>query len=503
MSYQSQLAELKSIIEKIEYYKYTTNSLIYWDKITYMPKNAISYRSKVMSFLAGEQYRLLSDSRFHKLAAYFKDNRKNDFLTDAMIKKLLVSAESVRAIPEAEYQRYVELIAVSEQVWAEAKEKQDLQGFLPYLKQIFDTFRDFTRYWGYEKEPYDALLEHYVEGLTVEIIDSMTAEIKPPLIALLGRVEEKNRSGDAPKRIAVGPVSREKQQAVWEMILKKIGFDFDSGRVDIGSHPTILASSPDDVRVVNSFAEDDFWGGIFNILHCGGRGIYQQSISKELMGTLLAEVPSFAVEETIGRLYENIIGKSEGFWQYIYEPLVEILPQLKAYTPRDLFASVNYAQPSLLRLEADELTYLLHIIIRYELEKDIISGSLSIEALPEAWSEKYEAYLGIRPQNDAEGVLQDIHWAAGYVGYFPSYFIANITAAQLAAAMNEQIGDMHTLMADGAFDEIHTWLSQRIYRYGSLYSSRELIENACGRPLSSDDYMDYLRNKFSEVYRLH
>ncbi len=356
MSYQSQLAELKSIIEKIEYYKYTTNSLIYWDKITYMPKNAISYRSKVMSFLAGEQYRLLSDSRFHKLAAYFKDNRKNDFLTDAMIKKLLVSAESVRAIPEAEYQRYVELIAVSEQVWAEAKEKQDLQGFLPYLKQIFDTFRDFTRYWGYEKEPYDALLEHYVEGLTVEIIDSMTAEIKPPLIALLGRVEEKNRSGDAPKRIAVGPVSREKQQAVWEMILKKIGFDFDSGRVDIGSHPTILASSPDDVRVVNSFAEDDFWGGIFNILHCGGRGIYQQSISKELMGTLLAEVPSFAVEETIGRLYENIIGKSEGFWQYIYEPLVEILPQLKAYTPRDLFASVNYAQPSLLRLEADELT---------------------------------------------------------------------------------------------------------------------------------------------------
>ena len=166
MSYQSQLAELKSIIEKIEYYKYTTNSLIYWDKITYMPKNAISYRSKVMSFLAGEQYRLLSDSRFHKLAAYFKDNRKNDFLTDAMIKKLLVSAESVRAIPEAEYQRYVELIAVSEQVWAEAKEKQDLQSFLPYLKQIFDTFRDFTRYWGYEKEPYDALLEHYVEGLT-------------------------------------------------------------------------------------------------------------------------------------------------------------------------------------------------------------------------------------------------------------------------------------------------------------------------------------------------
>ena len=173
-------------------------------------------------------------------------------------------------------------------------------------------------------------MEHYVEGHTVENIDSMTAEIKPPLIALLGRVEEKNRSGDAPKRIAVGPVSREKQQAVWEMILKIICLVFVCGRVDFGSHTTIVGWWADDVLVVYSFAEDDFWGGIFNILHCGGRGIYQQSISKELMGTLLAEVPSFAVEEAIGRLYENIIGKREGFWQYIYETLVEILPQLKA-----------------------------------------------------------------------------------------------------------------------------------------------------------------------------
>ena len=345
-------------------------------------------------------------------------------------------------------------------------------------------------------------MESYVEGLTVDTIDAMVSEIKPVLITLLGQIEEKNRAGEAPKQIDIGPVNCEKQEAVWNMILKKIGFRFDSGRIDIGSHPTILASSPDDVRVVNTFAENDFWGGIFNILHCGGRGIYQQSISKELLRTLLAEVPSFAMEEAVGRFYENIIGRSKGFWQYIYQPLVELVPELSVYTPQEIYESVNYAHPSLIRLEADELTYLLHIIIRYELEKEIIGGTIKVCDLPEVWKRKYEESLGISPQNDEEGVLQDIHWAAGYVGYFPSYFFANITAAQLGAAMNEQIGDINKLMATGQFEKIHNWLSQNIYCHGSLYSSNELIEKACGKPLASSDYIDYLREKFSEVYKL-
>ena len=502
MNDQAKLAELRSIIEKIEYLKYTTNSLIYWDKITYMPKSAIGYRSKVMSFLAGEQYKLLADSEFQRLVQYFDHNRHNDFITNAMIRKLTASAENIRKIPEHEYQQYIELIAVSEQIWTEAKEKHAFDVFQPYLKKIFETFRQFAEYWGYQNNPYDALLEYYVEGLTVDTMDAMVSEIKPVLITLLNLIAEKKQEGEVPKPIQLGSVSKERQQAVWTMILEKIGFCFDSGRIDIGSHPTILASSPDDVRVVNTFSEHELWGGIFNILHCGGRGLYQQSISKQLLGTLLAEVPSFAMEEAIGRLYENIIGRSKGFWQFIYEPLTEIVPELKAYTPQEIYEAVNDAYPSLIRLEADELTYLLHIMIRYELEKEIIGGTLNVDDLPEAWKRKYEESLGIVPQNDAEGVLQDIHWAAGYVGYFPSYFFANIAAAQLWASMNEQIGDINERMAGGRFEEIHNWLSQNIYRHGSLYSSHELIERACGRPLASSDYIAYLRNKFSEVYRL-
>ena len=470
MTYQSQLTELRGMIEKIEYYKYTTDALIYWDKITYMPRNAIEYRSKVMSFLAGEQYRLLSDTRFQKLIRFFNGNAKNDFVTNAMIRRLIRNSESIRAVPEAEYQKYVQLIAVSEQVWAEAKEKNDFSYFRPYLDRIFKTFRNFAEYWGYEKDPYDALLGYYAEDLTTETIDTMAAQLKPVLIELLNLVEEKNKTGSAPKKIDIGPVSREQQQ--------------------------------DDIRVVNTFSENGFWGGIFNILHCGGRGVYKQSISRELMGTLLAESPTFAVEEAIGRFYENIIGRSKGFWQYIYEPLTDILPQLKTYTPQDLFEAVNHAQPSLIRLEADELTYLLHIIIRYELEKDLISGALDVDDLPDAWSSKYEEYLGIRPEHDGEGVLQDIHWAAGYVGFFPSYFMANVTAAQMAAVMAQEIGDLDQLMQQQSFDKINDWLTQNIYCYGAVYSGRELMEKVCRGTFSSTYYIDYLRNKYSEVYKL-
>ena len=207
MNYETRLAELKSMIEKIEYLKYTANSLVYWDKITYMPKNAIGYRSKVLSFLAGEQYKMLADPNFGKLVEYFKNSRKNDFVTKAMIKKLVISSENVRKIPEKEYRQYIELIAVSEQVWAEAKANKDFRRFLPYLESIFESFRRFAEYWGYKDNPYDALLEYYVEGLTVETIDGMVSEIKPVLIELLGRIEEKNKAGKAPKRIDIGPVS--------------------------------------------------------------------------------------------------------------------------------------------------------------------------------------------------------------------------------------------------------------------------------------------------------
>ena len=495
--YESSLKELKDLIGRAEYLKYTLGSLIYWDKITYMPPKGIDYRTKVMSFLADEQYRLVGDRRFRELVDYFDGHPENDRITDAMIRRIRRNSKFSASVPEDEYGRYIELIAISEQVWEKAREENDFELFRPYLEEIFSTFRRFAAYWG-DGDPYDALMGYYEEDLTVKRTDQLVSEIKPFLTEAVDSVSpEKNSSRE---RLSVPPADRYKQEKLWTNILGKIGFDFEAGRVDTGAHPTILANSPDDVRIVNSYREDDFRFGLFNVLHSGGKGIYQQSISRELLGTFLAEPSSFAMEEAIGRFYENIIGRSRGFIEYFYNDTCRGIGTGK-YSPEEIFEDANVARPSAIRMEADEFTYLLHVIIRYEIEKDVIEGGLKVKDIPGVWNEKYREYLGVTPADDGEGVLQDIHWAGGYVGYFPSYIIANLAAAQFKASMEKETGDLDGLLGKGRFDIVKRWFGDNIFKWGSVYSTRELIEKATGEPLKAEYYIDYLRNKFSEVYK--
>ncbi|MCI8281085.1 MAG: carboxypeptidase M32 [Lachnospiraceae bacterium] len=513
MTYESRLEELKQSIRKAEYLKYTMNSLVYWDKITYMPPEGIEYRSKVMAFMANEQQRLLSQEGFRSHLEYLLDHKKNSPETTAMLRRIQRNAQYVGRIPEAKYRQYIELIALSEQVWEKARKENDFASFHPYLEKIFETFRQFAQYWGYEKHPYDALLGYYEEGLTVEQVDSLLKELKPFLIQSLGKIrssedgsQSRPPSGQTAKSrfgtfLNLPKIDQQRQQMIWEMILSEIGFRFEAGRIDIGAHPTILANSPSDVRIVNSYDVNDLGTGIFNALHSGGKGIYQQSIPKELLGTFLAEVPSFALEEGIGRFYENIVGRSHGFWSYFYDKILDILPEFSQLSVQQIYENVNIAQPALRRIEADELTYLLHIIIRYELEREIIDGRQSIQKLPQAWNQKYQEYLGTCPPNDGEGILQDIHWAAGYVGYFPAYFIANLAAAQIKAALEKDCGSIDLLAETGQFTTIKNWLKEHLFQFGARYPTRELMERATGRPLDSCYYMEYLRKKYSEVYK--
>lgn len=501
MSYETRLEEFRDLIRRIEYLKYTLNSLIYWDKITYMPPDGIEYRSQVMSFLADEQYKLMSGPAFRGHVKYFTGHRKNDELTNAMMKRITRSSGFISRIPEEEYRRYIELIARSEQVWEKAREEDDFESFRPYLENIMETFRKFAEYWGYENDPYDALLGYYEEGLTVEKVDSLVQELKPFLIALLDQVREAEK--DRPHcRLTMPPADRKQQEQLWKEILSDLGFSFTAGRVDTGAHPTILASSPSDVRIVNAYRPEDLRYGLFNVLHSGGKGIYQQSIDPALLGTFLAEVPSFAMEECVGRFYEDILGRSLGFWSHFFDKIRKAVPDFSVGTPRDLYEDVNRVSTSTIRLEADQLTYLLHIIIRYELERELINGRLAVSDLPQAWNQKYEDYLGIRPENDREGVLQDIHWAAGYVGYFPTYIVADLTAAQLAASIEKECGSLESLMETGNFAAITDWLRANIFCSGARYTAEELTLRATGEPLTSGYYMDYLRKKFSEVYNL-
>lgn len=501
IGYYNKLAEFKKLISRIEYLSYTQNSLIYWDKLTYMPPGAISYRAKVLAFLADEQYRFMSSAEFNSYMAYFDHHKKNDALTKSMIAQIKQSAEYVRRIPENEYQAYIQLIAVSEQVWEEAKAKCDFALFQPYLEKIFSTFKSFTKYWGYEKDPYDALLNYYEPGLTTETIDNYLVKLKPFLMNLYNQIQQLKRSSLSPCEI-LPVMDGSSQKALWEHLLKKMGFSFHTGRVDIGSHPTVLANSPDDVRIVNAYREDNTVFGLFNVMHSAGKGIYQQSISKDLLGTFLAKVPSFALEEGIGRFYENIIGRSKGFAEFFTRELSVFSGGSHLLSAQRFYEDVNAVTQAPIRLQADELTYLLHVIIRYEIERDLINDRLKVSDLPDIWNQKYHEMLGSTPANDAEGVLQDIHWAAGYVGYFPTYLVANLAAAQLATAIDTSCGPLDDLIAKGDFAAINQWLKENIFTYGAQYSTSQLLKSASGSPLSSQPYMDYLQKKYTEVYKL-
>ena len=501
VGYYNKLAEFKQLISRIEYLSDTQKSLIYWDKLTYMPPGAISYRAKVLAFLADEQYKFMSSAEFNSYMAYFDHHKKNDSLTESMVAQIRQSAEYVQRIPEDEYQAYIQLIAVSEQVWEQAKEKCDFALFQSYLEKIFSTFKRFTEYWGYEKDPYDALLNYYEPGLTTEKIDHYLAKLKPFLTELCGRIQPSNRSAISPCEI-LPVMNGGSQKALWEHLLKKMGFSFYTGRVDIGSHPTVLANSPDDVRIVNAYREDNTVFGLFNVMHSAGKGIYQQSISKDLLGTFLAKVPSFALEEGIGRFYENIIGRSKGFAEFFSRELSDFSGGSYRLSAQRFYEEVNAVAPTPIRLQADELTYLLHVIIRYEIERELINDRLTIAELPEVWKQKYQEILGVTPANDAEGVLQDIHWAAGYVGYFPTYLVANLAAAQLATTIDASCGHLDDLIAEGDFTTVNQWLKENIFTYGAQYSTSQLLKSASGSPLSSQPYMDYLLKKYTEVYKL-
>ncbi|MDD7347279.1 MAG: carboxypeptidase M32 [Clostridiales bacterium] len=499
MTYYRRLKEFRNMITQAEYYDYILNTVVFWDKALIMPKKSIEYRSSVISFLGDKRYRLLSSPEFAEYITYFDGNKENSEVTEAMIRNLKQSSEGISAIPQNEYKRYITLIAKSEQIWEEAKVTNDFEKFLPYLKEIMATFRKFADYWGYEKEPYDALLNFYVEDFSCDKVDKLIEPLKPALIEFNYEQNHKARKGvdkDQIKKI-LGDVPVEKQLEIWKYILKEIGFDFECGRVDPGPYTTILANNPTDVRIINSYEPDDITVGIFNVLHSGGKGIYQQNIDLSLMGTMLADPPSCAIKESIGRFYENIIGKNYGFWQRIFHGLCQILPDIEKVGIDNMYSYINRTDAGPIRISAGESTYLLHIIIRYELERHLIAGNIDEEECRRIWNEKYKEYLGVNVKSDSDGILQDIHWASGYIGYFPTYILANIVSAQFTGIMENELGSLDSLLEKEGIGKINEWMKANVYKYGSLYDSYDLIKTASGEELNPQYYMDYLRKKFS------
>ncbi|WP_042346485.1 carboxypeptidase M32 [Bacillus massiliigorillae] len=491
------------LVKKIVAYEEALN-LIYWDLRTGAPKKGVPQRSEVIGMLSEEVF-ILSTS--NDMKNYIEELTKPEVFTNLSpkVKKLVQECQKDydrnKKIPQEEYTQYNILVTKAESVWEEAKEKSDFALFQPYLEKIVDYNRKFIEYWGYEKNKYDTLLDLYEPGMTVEILDDVFGKLRNEIVPLVQKIAASDHKPNVD--FLYDYFSKEQQEKFSLEILKQLQYDFDAGRLDETVHPFEITMNSGDVRITTKYEEHDFQQAIFGTIHECGHAIYEQNISKDLDGTMLATGTSMGIHESQSLFFESLVGRNYGFWKQNYSLLQQYAPsQFKYVTLEEYYRAINASKPSLIRIEADELTYPLHIMVRYEIEKALFNGEIEVGQLPQIWNEKYKEYLGIEPSNDGEGVLQDVHWAGGSFGYFPSYALGYMYASQFKHAMLQDFPNFDEILESGDITPIKSWLNEKIHQYGKLKDPLELVHDITGEGLNVQYLIDYLKKKYSAIYQL-
>ncbi|WP_179032685.1 carboxypeptidase M32 [Paenibacillus kribbensis] len=498
-----QLTALKELSHKISSYGEAVG-LLHWDLRTGAPRKGVDIRSETLGILSTEMFKLMISDEMGQLLQFFAAADKLEQLEDndrRLVEECRKNYDLNRSVPADRYREYSTLAAQAESKWEEAKEHSDFAGFEPYLSKIVDMKREFIGYWGTKDTEYDTLLDQYEPGMTVDKLDAVFDRLKKRLVPLLSKIQA---SPNQPDRSFLDGVFDVKQQEKFSLfILGEMGYDFDAGRLDESVHPFATGLNPGDVRITTHYLQDEVTSAIFSSLHEGGHALYEQNIAPELAGSLLSGGTSMGIHESQSRLWENKIGRSRAFWDRYYDDLQKHFPErLAKVTAEQFHRAVNRVENSLIRIEADELTYNLHIIIRYEIEKMLFNEKLDVKRLPEVWNAKYKEYLGLVPPNDGLGVLQDVHWSGGDFGYFASYSLGNMYAAQILATLRKELPNLDELIAAGELEPIKQWLTERIYRYGKSRTPSELIVAITGEDLNPDYLADYLEEKYISIYKL-
>lgn len=496
---QEKINDFKEYLKKIEYLN-SALGVLAWDMRTLIPKKGVPYRAEVIGYLSTESYKLETSKEVKGFIDYFSGMEGLDKVTSSMVENVRKNYEKTKKIPEDRYKEYVVLTSEAEVKWEEAKTKSDFNMFKPYLEKIVEFQKEMVGYWGYEGNRYNTLLDLYEPGFTVEKTDKVFGELREAIVELLNKIRNSGYTPDT--SLLEGYYPKKSQEELSVHILKKIGYDFEAGRMDETMHPFTTEFNNKDVRITTHYYENDFTSALFSCIHEGGHGIYEQGISDELTGTTLASGVSMGIHESQSRFYENILGRSREFWKGFYPEVIKTYPQFEKVDFEDFYRAINNVKPSLIRTDADELTYSLHIIIRYEIEKALINGEIKVKDLPKVWNEKYKEYLGVEPENDGAGVLQDVHWAGGLFGYFPSYALGNLYGAQFYHAMMKSIPDVMEQIEKGEFGAIKEWLKENIHKHGGVYKPSELIKMATGEELSAKYFIEYLNKKYGEIYKL-
>lgn len=485
--------------DKINAYQLALNTM-YFDTSTIAPKKGSAYRNKMAALLSGEVFsHMTNPESIAKIEALSKESDLDPQLKTELT-LLLKDLENERHVPKDVYVAFSQTVNDSQSAWHEAKEKKDYQIFKPHLIKVIEMQKKMLSYVPKNCSDYDYLLDRYQSGMNIEKYDVFFNDVKTKLIPLIKEIQERGKKID--DSILFKNYDIKKQEEYLEVIKKFFNYNKDRLYMCTTEHPFTSFFSAHDVRLTTHYYEDNVMSAISSTAHEYGHALYGLQIDEKYEGTTIANDIGFAMHESQSRFLENHIGKNRAFWEVNYPPFKEMFKeQLSDVTLDDFMDMIGVSRPSLIRIEADELTYPLHILIRYELEKEIFNGNVDYDNLDKLWNDKYEEYLGVRPENDAEGILQDMHWGAAYLGYFPTYALGSAFAAQFYNAMSKEF-DVEEALRTNNFEKVSNWQKEHIHRFGAAKTADEIILEACGEPFTSTYYTDYLVNKYRTIYNL-
>lgn len=482
------------------YYQYVMNEINFED-VTDAPKKNYRERNEIMNYFSYELFKRNTSIDFEKriedLNQFYPTlDKKYQRIVDLSLKDF----NQNKKIPSELMKEYQKACSEAYHYYILAKEKNDYQIYKPYLKKVLDMNVLFAKYYGKKSGSYyNTFLDLYEEDIQEEELDLFFQSLKERILPLLEKIKASSLTikDDFLKR----PIDKQKQMAMAHYLLKVIGFDEKRGMLKETEHPFTERIGLHDVRITTHIYPQNFISNLYSVIHEGGHGIYEQNIDKKLYNTILFDAASMSIHESQSRFYENIIGRSYSFCKLVYPTLQKLAhPTLQDVTVDQFYQAINKVSPSFIRTEADELTYSLHILIRYEMEKMLIRKELDFEQLPAIWNQKYKEYLGIDVQNDRDGILQDVHWSSG-IGYFFSYALGNAYAAQIYHALQEEM-DVDQVIQSGNLKPIKDWLKQNIYQYGKLLKPKDLIKKATKESFNPKYYCDYLEEKYTKIYHL-
>lgn len=498
MEIKDAILQLDMLQQKMFAYN-TASSALYLDGVTVAPKETSKGRGVALGILAGEMHKLFASKETGELLSYLEQNM--DKLNSRRARQTVLlrrNYDQLSKIPTDEYMEYASLTNEASDVWHRAKEEDNFELFRPVLEKLVAFNIKFAGYYDNTKKPYDALLNEYERGVDTEYLDNFFASVKEKLIPIVKAITQKEQIDDSflHKHYPV-----EVQRKFSDYLMEVMGLDRNHCTIGETEHPFTLEFSSQDVRITTNYKEDSLADSMYSVIHEGGHALYELGVDPSYDYTCIANGVSMGIHESQSRFYENIIGRSGAFINAIYPKVKEFFPeQLENVTSEMFYRAVNKAMPSLIRTEADELTYCFHVMIRYEIEKQLIGGTLEVKDIPQTWNALYKEYLGVDVPNDKQGCLQDSHWSGGSFGYFPSYALGSAYGVQMLRCMEKEF-DVWANVANGDLSLVTEWLRNKLHMHGKMYEPSELFENACGK-FDPSLYTDYLADKYSKLYEL-